>query len=574
MIELNVTQGSPEWLAARAKCFNASEAPAMQGVSPYKTRYALLTEKATGIVPEVDAATQARFDNGHAVESLARPLVEEIIGEELYPIVATDDTGRFLASSDGATMLCNIGFEHKALNKEIASMVDEGNVPESHRGQLDHQFLVFGFDKIIFVCSDGTAEKMVHCWYYPQPERIDALRSGWEQFEKDLANYKHIDAKPAAVAEKVEGLPALFVQVEGRVVASNMEAFKGAAELFLSRLPKADQLQTDQDFVNADQAAKDCKDAEEKLQIVKAQAQSQAVSIDDVFRTIDSISEKIRTSRLSLEKVVKVEKENRKAEIVTTAHREFSDHLAGLLKRVGVPIPATGSFGEAVKGLKSLDSMRDKVSVALANAKIEANAIADRIEANRKTVEDMSLFPDFAQVCTKAPDDFAALLAMRTNARKEAEERRLEQERERIRAEEERRANILAAEKMATERREAQAKVEAEQAERNRIAADEIRRVDAERKAEYQANVQEVKDHLDSLTINSVVKESLTTGTTIKLGEICKKLGYTVGAEFLASLGFVATTDRSAKLYRESDFPAICRRIADHTLDLAFKKAV
>ena len=31
MRELNVTQGSPEWLAARAKCFTASEAPAMMG---------------------------------------------------------------------------------------------------------------------------------------------------------------------------------------------------------------------------------------------------------------------------------------------------------------------------------------------------------------------------------------------------------------------------------------------------------------------------------------------------------------------------------------------------------------
>jgi hypothetical protein len=102
--------------------------------------------------------------------------------------------------------------------------------------------------------------------------------------------------------------------------------------------------------------------------------------------------------------------------------------------------------------------MRDKVSVALANAKIEANAIADRIEANRKTVEDMSLFPDFAQCCTKAPDDFAALLSMRTNARKEAEEKRLAAEREKIRAEEEAKAQ-------ATARREAQeaaAKAEAE----------------------------------------------------------------------------------------------------------------
>ena len=81
------------------------------------------------------------------------------------------------------------------------------------------------------------------CWYYPQPDRIAKLRAGWEQFEKDLAEYQHVEVVAKPVAEKVEGLPALFVQVEGRVVASNMDAFKGAAELFLSRLPEADQTQ-------------------------------------------------------------------------------------------------------------------------------------------------------------------------------------------------------------------------------------------------------------------------------------------------------------------------------------------
>ncbi|MFZ2974945.1 MAG: YqaJ viral recombinase family protein [Ferribacterium limneticum] len=560
MIELQVTQGSEAWHQARAKCFNASEAPAMQGVSPYKTRSALLAEKATGIVPEVDAATQARFDAGHMVEALARPLVEAMIDEELYQIVATDDSGKYLASSDGATMLCNIGFEHKLWNADIAAQVVEGNVPESHRAQLDHQFLVFGFDKIIFVCSDGTAEKMVHCWYYPQPERIAALKAGWEQFATDLANYQHTESKPAAVAEKIEGLPALFMQVEGKVVASNMAAFKGAAELFLSRLPKAEQLQTDQDFANADQAAKDCKDAEDKLQIVKSQAQSQAVSIDEAFRAIDSIGEKIRSARLSLEKVVKAEKENRKSHIIGEARGAYVDHCVALTARVGVRIEPVVSFSEAVKGLKSLDSMRDKVSVALANAKIEANAIADRIDANRKTVEDMSLFPDFAQVCTKAPDDFAALLAMRANARKEAEARRLEAERERIRAEEQAKAQ-----------REAQARADTEQAERNRVAAEEIRRLDAERKASMAASCVEELPKSETQPALSSIGD---TQATIKLGEICQRLGFTVNAEFIASLGIQpSATDKNAKLYPASKFPTICRLISEHVMALAFKKA-
>jgi predicted phage-related endonuclease len=44
---LNLTQGSPEWLATRAQHFCASDAPAMMGVSKYKTRSDLLREKAT-----------------------------------------------------------------------------------------------------------------------------------------------------------------------------------------------------------------------------------------------------------------------------------------------------------------------------------------------------------------------------------------------------------------------------------------------------------------------------------------------------------------------------------------------
>lgn len=543
MIELNVSQGSPEWHQARAKCFNASEAPAMMGVSPYKTRSALLSEKATGIIAEVDAATQARFNMGHMVEALARPLVEEMIEEELYPIVATDDSGKYLASSDGATMLCNIGFEHKALNKEIAAQVDEGNVPESHRAQLDHQFLVFGFEKIIFVCSDGTRENLHYCWYYPQPERIAALKAGWEQFEKDVAAYVPEESKQAApTGVAPDALPALRIEVTGMVTASNLEQFKTAALSVFRGINTS--LQTDQDFADAEKAVKFCKDAEEKLEAAKEHALSQTESIDALFKTIDQIKEEARSVRLKLDKLVKAEKENRKGEIVTKARSELVGHVEGLHKRIGFScIPVDGGiFAAAISGLKSLDSMRDKVSVALANAKIEANAIADRIDANRKTVEDMSLFPDFAQVCTKLPEDFAALLALRIGQRKAAEEKRLEAERERIRAEEQAKAQ-----------REAKAAADALLVE---------------------------PDHIPGITkmveqeAPAVTQEIRATGQTIKLGEICARLGYTVTADFLGTLGFQpAATDKSAKLYREADFPTICRKIADHTLALAFRKA-
>ncbi|HET7596027.1 MAG TPA: YqaJ viral recombinase family protein, partial [Burkholderiales bacterium] len=95
---LSLVQGTPEWFAHRATCFNASDAPAMLGISPYKTRAQLLQERATGVTPEIDDATQKRFDDGHRYEALARPLAEGIIGDELYPCVGTDDDGRYSAS--------------------------------------------------------------------------------------------------------------------------------------------------------------------------------------------------------------------------------------------------------------------------------------------------------------------------------------------------------------------------------------------------------------------------------------------------------------------------------------------
>ena len=110
-------QGGPEWHAHRATKFNASDAPAMMGCSPHQTRTELLTRMKTGISQDVDAATQRRFDDGHRFEALARPLAEQIIGEDLYPV--TGSNGMLSASFDGLTMDESTAFEHKSLNDAL-----------------------------------------------------------------------------------------------------------------------------------------------------------------------------------------------------------------------------------------------------------------------------------------------------------------------------------------------------------------------------------------------------------------------------------------------------------------------
>lgn len=542
MIELNVTQGSPEWLAARAKCFTASEAPAMMGVSSYMTRSELLHIKATGITPEIDGATQRRFDLGHMAEVLARPNAEKIIGEPLFPIVATDDSGKYLASMDGATMLCDVGFEHKLWNEELAAQVAAGTVPESHRWQLVQQCMVFGFQKILFMVSDGTEEKSVHCWFSPEPGDFDRLLAGWGQFEQDVAAYVPPQVTVAPVGQSPEALPALFIEVTGKVVSSNLDAFRERAIQVFSSIKTT--LKTDQDFADADKSAKWCKDIEDRLEATKAQALGQTASIDELFRTINAIQEEARQKRLQLEKLVKAEKDSRKTELVVETDREYREHLARLNTRLGGNMPAQPiAFGEVTKGLKTIASMRDKLGTALAAAKIAANDLADTIEANLKLIdsdEKRALVPDLKQICVKAQDDFANLLAQRISQHQAAVEKRKteEAEAERIKAE------AAAAEPAAPAATQPPEPVVTKAPEPNPAL-------------------------MEKPTANppAVVQPAAASNDEplIKLGEICYALGFTVTADFVASLGIhPVKTEKAAKLYPASALPRLCVALQEH----------
>jgi hypothetical protein len=85
--------------------------------------------------------------------------------------------------------------------------------------------------------------------------------------------------------------------------------------------------------------------------------------------------------------------------------------------------------------------LRDAVDSELAHAKIDANAIADKIDINLRTLREMAagyafLFVDTTQLVMKANDDLVMLIKSRISGHQAAEAKRLEAERERIRQEE------------------------------------------------------------------------------------------------------------------------------------------
>lgn len=564
-------QGSPEWHAHRARARNASDAPAMLGCSPYTTRQQLLHALHTGLRAEASADQQRIFDAGHAIEAAQRVGAEEFIGEELFPIVGSQEVDGVLlsASFDGVTMTEETLYECKTLNADLrAAFADMGTIAAEHREQgsgkclpkhfrvqMEQQLAVSGAQRVLFVAATKDGSDVRRCWYYPDPKLRAEIIAGWKQLDADLAAFiPTTTATPVVVAAQIEALPSVAVQVEGAItIRENFHAFEVALRDFLAhrliREPK-----TDQDFADLDVQIKAMKGAEAALESAEAQMLAQIDPVSAAKRTKDMLAKLVRDNRLMAEKLLASEKERRRGEIVAAGAKALADHIASLNKRLGERyMPnAPADFAGVIRGKKSLASMEDAVATELARAKIAANETADRIQINMQALVaagDTAHFPDAATLVLKAPDDLRAVIA----ARAAEVQRKLEAERARIRQEEEVKA---------------QAKARAEQQEREAADREAARQAaEAAKPAPTPAPVAAAAPApvAPSPQVVSMPTRTHTSAPTLQLGAIGKRLGFTVTAEFLAELGFpVVKTDRGAKLYREESFPWICDAILAH----------
>ena len=478
----NLLQGSDDWHAFRFDHHGASEAAAMLGLSKKVTRSELVRMKATGLAKEFSDWVQENIlDYGHEVEALARPLAERIVGDDLYP--ATLSLGKESASCDGLNMAETIGFEHKQWNAELAASVRAGVLPDEHQPQVQQQLMVTGAEKWLFMASDGTENNMVWMWVYPDAAWFERIVAGWEQFDIDVANYTQVDIAEKPAAEPIAALPALVVQTEGKVVSSNLVAYKAAAEKFIAKINT--KLETDEDFANAENTVKYCGEAEDKLELAKAAALAQTATIDEVMRTVDHIKAQFRAKRLELEKLVKTRKEQIKETILNEGRHAFTAHIAALETEI-TPLRLQlqqPDFAGAMKNKRTLGSLRDAVSTTLANAKIAANTQAADYRAKQAWCREHAatygfLFLDMANIIGKPMDDFQLVITTRIADHKRTEEAKAEAERTRIREEERVKAEKAAAETIRLAQVESdRLAAEAAQAERERAAADTQRQL-------------------------------------------------------------------------------------------------
>ena len=609
MITQNLIQGTEKWHAYRAAHDNASDAPAMMGESSYKTRDQLIAEAATGIVPDVDAATQRLFDSGHRFEDLARPRAEAIIGQDLYPCTGSLEGSRLSASFDGLTMLEDLAFEHKRLNQRLrAAFADMETVAPEYRErqsgrclpleyqiQMEQQCAVSGCEKVLFMAThwadDGTLLEQLQCWYFPNLELRARIVAGWEQFHKDVAAWVPPEAaivvKPTAKLR--DSLPVLVFDAKGEITASNVDEFKTEV---LERINGVNlTLETDQDFADGESDAKWLRGVSAGMKAAIQRVRTGMVSVNEVLTTLEQL-DKMATDRAStVEKQVKSQKDGIKAAEANRGEKAFAEHMAGLNVRLGKPyMPKVPTdFQGAIKNKRTVESLRSAVNDELARAKIAANEIADRIQMNLTSLRELAtahafLFADAPQLVMKANDDLLVLIKSRIGDHEAKEAARLEAERERIRQEEQAKAQ-----------REAQAA----EAQRERERQEELRQQALQAEREAQAGIAEARaaealpapllddpSNLAADLKNDVVSgidaaQAISTAqraaasmpavdvdsANLLIGGINRRLGYDVNALFLKQLGFEPVRiDGARRFFRDSDLPLIGRAIAQHTL--------
>ena len=516
----NLIQGTPEWHSFRAEHNGASEASAMMGVSKYTTRSKLLHQKKTGIQEEVDAATQTRFDDGHRTEEQARRIREAELNDDLFPVVITNSKYPGLSASlDGRLLDGSLIWEHKLFNKEKLEFINQGVVPPCDFWQVVQQLLLSEADKCEYVISDGTAENRHSVIMTQEQAQYHAreLLDNWAQFEADLVAHEVVVEEVLPVAQDRTTLPTVSVKVQGEVsIIDNFSVFGAALRDFINHKLVTDP-QDDQDFADLEEQVKTLKKAEQALQDAERMIISSVDAIEQAQKQKDMLYSLARDNRLMAEKLVKAKKDEIRLKILNDANAEFAAYVASLEAGLGkLKLPEINpAVADAMKGKRTILSLRDAADTAIAQAKIEASGIASRMSSGHEILAEKSegyefLFRDAAELVMKEPEALEAIISMRITEHKQAEQAKLEAERERIRAEEEAKAQAEAERIAEAEREKIRAEEQAKAQEAARLEREvQLTNKRLEEEAAQQAAAERTQEQIAEVPCEKAIASAL-----------------------------------------------------------------
>ena len=225
----------------------------------------------------------------------------------------------------------------------------------------------------------------------------------------------------------------LMIRLTGNIAESNFPAFKVEALAIIAAADKP--LISDQDFADGEKTIKGCKAAEDAIKSAKEAALGHTVDIRKLFTAMDEVSNALRTTRLSLSKKVKKEKDSRKFSIVDHGVGQLTEAIAKIateLREISIVFNVDRSlFHAATYGKKSLDSMKDAVDAILHEEIEKLEEMRVLIVGNLAAIEETEkefpvLFPDKNSLIDKSTVELAAIISGRVAGAKLDEQKKKE----------------------------------------------------------------------------------------------------------------------------------------------------
>lgn len=413
----DIQQGTDEWLEFRACHFGASDAPAMMGESSHCSRSELIEWIKFGKSKESTYFAKKLQRRGHELERQARDgFVEVVVGCDMRPAVMS--LGKLSASLDGRSPDGKIIMEHKSLNDGIRAAGCVEMLPLRYLIQMEQQLHVSGAEKCLFVAS-GEGEAVVHYWYESDPVLLARILAGWDVLLEDAKNYKRAPVEDAAVIEVVADFPVIAAKVNGSIsIIDNFGDVESSVNDFLAnKLIKAPI--DDSDFANLDNQIKAIKRAEDMLKQAGNDVISQAEAVAEFMKRKTSLENALQSARLSAEKIVKDRKASIKQDEIDRGAAEIRAYMDSRSKDmpIGTDLDVLGpgilDVSDFTKNLKTIKSIKERISVGVSERKVTINQFIDDVTAKvnwmDKTYPEMRLVvPDLARIVTLDEGEFRA----------------------------------------------------------------------------------------------------------------------------------------------------------------------
>lgn len=198
MKQINLKQGTKEWLAYRKLKVMASDSPIIMGLSKYETPYKLWQRK-LGLIEEKEQTSAMK--RGIELEPIARNLFNMDNMSNFQPIVAECDSYEFLAASLDGYENGQV-LEIKCNGEKNHALAMQGGIPPDHYCQMQMQMFVTDSLKGYYFSFDGNDGKKIEVDFDPQycANMIPRLKDFYKQlicFEApplQKGDYKEMDS--------------------------------------------------------------------------------------------------------------------------------------------------------------------------------------------------------------------------------------------------------------------------------------------------------------------------------------------------------------------------------------------